>query len=191
MELNKEQIISLYRDRNMSYQQIANKFGCSHATIGNLIRESGIKRRTSGGKSQGGGRLMYAHEREARNRLIKNLWEAGLTIQKISNQVNISVSSVCDVLDKMGIQNRDREGNAIKAQKTKLLCQEVYDMGFSIAKTAEIVGVSDPTVRKHLKSIRTHSEQKQCDARAYRKDLNAVLNEAHELVSKKLARVKK
>jgi transposase len=190
MELDKDQIISLYRDRNMSYQQIADKFGVSHTSIGNLIRESGIKRRPSGGKSQGGGRLMYAHERESRNNLIKSLWYAGLTTQKIANQVNISVSSVCEILDKLGIQNRDREGNAIKAQKTKLLCQEIYDMGFSVAKTAEIVGVSDSTVRNHLDSIRTRAEQKQCDARAYRKDLNAVLNEAHELVSKKLARVK-
>jgi predicted transcriptional regulator len=190
MNLDQEQIIGFYRDRNMSYQQISDKLGCSHTAIGKIIRESGIKRRSPGGKSQGGGRLMYAHEREARNRLIKSLWNAGLTIQKIANQVNISVPAVCEILDKFGIKNRDREGNAIKAQKTKLLCQEVYSMGFSVAKTAEIIGVSNPTVRKHLDRVRTHVEQKQCDARAYRKDINAVLNEAHELVSRKLARAK-
>lgn len=189
-DLDQDQIISLYRDRNMSYQQIGDKLGTSHATIGKIIRDSGIKRRPPGGKSQGGGRLMYAHEREARNNLIKSLWETGLTTQKIANQVRISVPAVCEILDKLGIQNRDREGNAIKAQKTKLLCQEIYNMGFSVAQTAEIVGVSDPTVRKHLDRVRAHVEQKQCDARAYRKDLNAVLNEAHELVAKKLARVK-
>ena len=133
---------------------------------------------------------MYPHERQSRNEIIEALWNIGLTTQEIANQVGVSTPSVCEILDKMGIQNRDREGNAIKAQKTRLLCQEIYNMGFNIVKTAEIVGVSDTTVRNHLTHIRSRLEQKQCDQKAYRKDLNAVLNEAHELISKKLARHK-
>jgi DNA invertase Pin-like site-specific DNA recombinase len=191
MDLDQDQIISLYRDRNMSYQQIGDKFGCSHTTIGKLIRASGIKRRPVGGKSQGGGRLMYAHEREARNALIKSLWGAGLPACKIAKQLRMSQSAVSEVLDKLRIQERDRNQNKINSEKAKLLCCEVYAMGFSVAKTAEITGCSNMAVYRYIgDKLRTHAEQKQCDARAYRKDLNAVLNEAHELISKKLARTK-
>lgn len=191
MNLDKEQIISLYRDCNMSYQQIGDKFGVSHATIGKLIRASGIKRRPVGGKSQGGGRLMYAHEREARNVLIKSLWNAGVTASKIAKQLRMSPSSITEVLDKLKIENRDRNQNKINLEKSKMLCCEVYAMGFSVAKTAEITGYSNMAVYRYIGNMkRARAEQKQCDARADRKDLNKVLNEAHELISKKLARAK-
>ena len=191
MNLDKEQIISLYRDRNMSYQQIGDNYGVSHATIGKIIRESGIKRRPVGGKSQGGGRLLYANERETRNDLIKSLWGMGVTASKIAKQLNMAPSSITEVLDKLKVQERDRNQNKINLEKSKMLCCEVYAMGFSIAKTAGITGYSTVAIYRYINNkLRTHSDQKQCDARANRKDLNAVLNEAHELISKKLARMK-
>ena len=154
MARNLEKIIELWNE-GKTIEEVANEFQLTKGTLYSYLdkgRKKGLKVRD--GRKDG----TKHRESEERAKKIVELWNSGLSIDEISNQLGISKSTIDKTLSqarKQGLIIRDRIKKVdIESEKRDKKIVELWNLGFSRAEISNQLGISKGTIDNTLSKAR-------------------------------------
>lgn len=140
------EVINLYQQQMLTGEKIAGMYGVSNATIICTLKKHHIEPRRPSGRNK---EKIITPEQELE---IINLYQQGLTIQKIAPMYNLSPWPLARILHKHNIEVHKSKGRKAKiiTPEQELEIINLYKQGFTLQKISTIYEIAIPLLRKKI-----------------------------------------
>lgn len=148
---DREWLQEQYCDLERSAREIADECGMSYSAVIDWLERHGIERRTLS-EEMAQGDVSQLHEEDW---LREQYCERERSAVDIAEECNVSPSTVCNWLERHGIERRDRhkaqaEGDIAPLRDREWLKTEYWERGKTATEIGEELGVYDSTVNRWL-----------------------------------------
>ena len=131
-------------EKGVSSESLAATFGCNPSTVNRTLERIGVKRRTPSENQKG---------LSDKSSEIKSMYLFGNDLQSIANKFDVTIASICRILDKEGVNRRDASmaRGGVEPFHFPYICK-MYREGKTIGEIADLYGLTSAPIASILRN---------------------------------------